>query len=90
MNKFSSPLRFGSTIHIIIELNFVTGKIIDLKNNNSEESFNNKIFATQSGELTIELIGEMVSNFGTRVILCDLNKMPRKLGFGVISEDNKK
>ena len=85
LNKFSTPLSNGSTVHIIIGLDFVIGKIISIENEERQGSVES-LLATQSGKLIIELSRETVSKIGTRVILCDLNKMPRILGFGEISE----
>jgi selenocysteine-specific elongation factor len=84
MNKYASTLEIGASIHIIIGLDFLTGKILDIKGNNNEQKPNNVLTANESGEVAIQLQRTVVSISGRTVVISDLNKMPRIQGSGKI------
>jgi selenocysteine-specific translation elongation factor len=84
MNKYASTLEIGSSIHIIIGLDYLTGKIINIKTNSDELKPNNVLHANESGEVTIHLQRNVVAISGRTVIISNLNKMPRVQGSGKI------
>jgi selenocysteine-specific elongation factor len=84
MNKYASILEIGSSIHIIIGLDSLTGKIINIKVNRDEQKPDNVLLANESGEVTIQLQRNVVAISGRSVIVSDLNQMPRIQASGKI------